>query len=65
MTTKVLDFVAGGFTKGKSEASVLVSDQASQLLVRSANTDGTVIARPLRSTFAEPVALTFDAVPGA
>lgn len=59
-TEVVLDFVAGGFTKGKSDPSLLVAVTTSQLLVRSASTGDKLMARKLPTTFAEPVGLAFD-----
>ena len=56
----VLDFVAGGFTAGKSDPSVLVAMNNTHLYHRSAAA-ATMTVRKLPSPFAAPVILTYDA----
>lgn len=52
---EVYSFVAGGFTSGQSDSSVLVGMNGTHMFYRSAVTNGAVTLRPLPTTFAPPV----------
>lgn len=58
----VLDFVAGGFTNGKSDPSLLVAVTATHLLY---STGGNMVSLKLPCTFASPVPMEYDPQTGA
>ena len=58
----VLDFVAGGFTDGKSDPSLLVAMTATHLLY---STGGNMVSLKLPCTFASPVPMEYDPQTGA
>lgn len=58
----VLDFVAGGYTNGKSDPSLIVAVTAKHLLY---STGGKMVSLNLPCTFASPVPMEFDSQTGA
>lgn len=56
----VFGMIAGGFTDGASDESVLIAVNASHLYVRSAATGGELQTRPLPMRYATPVTLQYD-----
>ena len=59
-----LDFVAGGFTDGVADDSVLIGMSNAHLYVRNSATKGAMVARPLPVAFAMPVTLNYNATDG-
>ena len=64
-TKVILDFVAGGYTAGKSDPTLIVAVTQTQLLVRSSNTGGKMISTDLPIEFAAPVPMQYDPETGA
>merc|ERR1719487_1334151 len=61
----VLDFVVGGFTNGTSDPSALVGMSTTMLYVRSKETAGKLVARPLPAKFAMPITMPYNKTTGA
>jgi hypothetical protein len=52
--------LAGGFTDGKSDPSVIVGMNDTSFYYRSSATSGNTMVKPLPTKFAKPVILTVD-----
>ena len=60
-----LDFVAGGFTDGVADDTVLVGMSNAHLYVRNSATKGDMVTRSLPVAFALPVTLDYNATDGS